>query len=113
MRLGQCKPGLEATKNPMLSDIAWAAGLYEGEGSCHYHPRGTAHIEIAQKGTEILHWMKELFGGRVTTLSSSASPNQIHRWVATGARARGFALTIYTWLSSRRRRQVEKMLEEG
>src|SRR5688572_2532607 len=32
--LGACKQRLEAEQTPTVCDMAWAAGIFEGEGTC-------------------------------------------------------------------------------
>ena len=92
----------QATESPSVVDLAWAAGIYEGEGSCHSDKR-TSTVAVAQKDTWLLFRLKAMFGGQISRHKGS----RVSYWTAHGARARGFLYTIYTWLSPRRRRQVE------
>ena len=46
------KPELDATKTPTLLDIAWAAGVYEGEGTVHQRRIASAQTEVVQKKTQ-------------------------------------------------------------
>lgn len=98
------KEDIAPTQSPTIRDIAWAAGIFEGEGSCRRdgpNGRGT-HAEVGQKDPELLHRLRALFGGNVW----SSSTKDYHVWHLGGARARAFLLTIYTELTQRRRRQV-------
>lgn len=83
-----------ATVHPSVLDIAWAAGIYEGEGSAGY-----SGISVSQSDRWILDRFKELFGGTVSYERSI----EMHFWRASGARARGFLMTIYGFLSPWRR----------
>lgn len=76
------------SRRPTLIDIAWIAGLYEGEGSAS---RGT--ITITQKEREILDRVQELVGGRVSgphyRVKPSGEPTYQHKWWATGREGGG------------------------
>jgi hypothetical protein len=100
------KPGLEAQAHPTIRDIAWAAGLYEGEGSCVAR---TCSASIAQKDRWVLERMKLLFGG---TIHEHRTPKyeSFFSWRVNGTRARGFVMTIYVLLSPRRQEQVRALL---
>ena len=106
--LGSMKPELNSTKNPTINDIYWAAGIYEGEGSCANTGR-SEFASVDQKDPYLLYIMRDFFGGRIYKY-----PNQIcHRWAIFGARARGFMQTIYILLSPRRQKQIRKVMKIG
>lgn len=103
--------------HPTMSDLAWAAGIYEGEGSVHgANVRHCITVTVAQKDPWLLHKLAALFGGRVFKCQPKSredgrfSCDYIHRWDLGGARARGFAYTIFSFLSPRRRQQICKAL---
>ena len=89
-----------------MSDIAWAAGIYEGEGYCKYGKR-TFSVIIGQKDDWLLKKLKRLFGG---SIYYNKSGKQIPRWAIHGARARGFIYTIFSYMSPRRRYQLREKL---
>jgi hypothetical protein len=94
-------------------EIAWAAGIYEGEGSCSSVNR-CLNIEVNQKDPWILYKLRDLFGGTVKQYNQHANAikpgNNSFKWYITGSLARGFAYTVFTYLSPRRRAQIrEKM----
>jgi hypothetical protein len=99
--LGYCKPGLEASEHPTVQDICWAAGIYEGEGSC-FSWEGSLHINISQKDKWLCKRLKILFGGSI------GKDHGLDKWHISGARARGFAMTIYKFLSPRRKEQIRR-----
>ena len=98
-----CDP---ASIAPTLTDLAWAAGIWEGEGNIS---RGSEcwrqRVCVVQKDTWILHKLKDLFGGSIYR-----SDQRCSAWYVSGPRARGFIYTIYSWLSPRRREQVRVAL---
>lgn len=109
---------LRALNRPSMLDIAWAAGIYEGEGYVNGPPRSryltTEVIQLVQKDRWILDKLAALFGGQVS-LRKYKKPEQVKYnvfvWILTGCRARGFLMTIFTFLSPRRRTQVRGVLE--
>ena len=92
-------------------DLAWASGIYEGEGSVggrHNGHRGV-RVSIAQKDRWILDKFVEIFGGAVYPHwreARSTAQENYWAWIAYGSVARGFLLSIFTWLSPRRRGQI-------
>jgi hypothetical protein len=90
-------------------DIAWAAGIYEGEGSCNKHD-GTQVVSVPQKDRWILDRLQAKFGGRIDW-KKPCGPigNGVFRWRLSGVRARGFLQTIFILLSPRRREQILKL----
>lgn len=99
--LGRTKAGLRATQAPTVCDIAWAAGIFEGEGTCD-----ARKASITQKETWLLYRLQALFGGTVSLNYS----NGCSRWVVTGSRARGFLMTVFLFLSPKRELQVLSFL---
>lgn len=94
----------KALKSPSLTDIAWAAGIFEGEGYAR-NDGGTAALTIVQKDDWLCPQLQALFGGSV---SARAHANE---WRVSGPRARGFLLTIFSFLSPRRRAQVRLAIQ--
>ena len=106
--VGRPRTTMVAIVSPTARDIAWAAGLYEGEGYCGFSNR-TMKLALSQKDPWILHRLRCLFGGSVW-VNPTEGTGRVSQWRIFGARAHGFALTIYSYLSPRRRIQVTRML---
>jgi hypothetical protein len=94
---------LEPTKIPTNIDIAWAAGIWEGEGSMAADSRTRATVVVTQKDPEILYRLRDWFGGTVHPKKTETC----HVWQACGDRGRYFIALIYPLLSTRRRVQVD------
>lgn len=100
------RPDLDATKVPTDIDIAWAAGIYEGEGHCRLcgkTKRGIA-ATVTQKDPELLYRLREWFGGRVAIQSPK---HQVHVWECNGDRCRTFLALIYGFMTARRKAQID------
>lgn len=109
----------KAIKSPTLLDIAWAAGFCEGEASFGFYgpkERGSERVSIAQVNKEPLQKMLDLFGGNISFSSRQKDRdlgiknNDIFQWYLNGARARGFMMTVYSFMSLKRRNQIKKAL---
>lgn len=92
-------------------ELAWAAGIYEGEGSCRPGLGGRAGIgaSVSQKDPWLPERPQQLFGGSIGVMWSELNGAKClsHVWHIHGARARGFLLTIYPLLSAWRQRQAQ------
>lgn len=100
------KSGLEPKGHPTLLDIAWAAGIYEGEGCCHNGYKNHYYgVSISQKDWWLLEKLQSLFGGSI----SLDKRNGAGHWRLSGPRGRGFAMTIYKWLSPIRKQQIQRL----
>ena len=91
-------------------DIAWAAGFLEGEGS--FTCRGkTVIVSASQVQQEPLLRLQRMFGGKLyhyTQANPKHSP--FTRWHLYHVRARGLMLTLYMFMSPKRRGQIDKAL---
>ncbi len=86
-----------------LTDIAWAAGIYEGEGHFTGH-----NVRVVQKDSWLVYELQKKFGGSVKQYTRSTDGKEYHYWSLNGQNARGFLLTIFTFLSPRRKAQILK-----
>jgi hypothetical protein len=106
------RPDLLPTRVPTAIDIAWAAGIYEGEGSCHLCGgnkktgkigRGL-EVGLPQKDPEFLYWLRAFFGG---SIGPNGKKGKCFRWHVCGDSARIFLSLIYKFLTARRKQQVD------
>lgn len=129
MKLPASKPGQNmsaprATESPTLKDVYWTAGFFDGEGSSAFAVdkrarvrRGHTLASISQKDPELLHQVQRLFGGSVgprkirSVIRGKCYRGTYYTWQISGPRARGFLMTIYSLLSTRRQGQVRKALQ--
>src|SRR5215469_13265102 len=88
-----------SSRNPCSIDIAYAAGLFDGEGSITIGRRKTKgarkptyFVEILMGNTSlsVLEWMKQKFGGRITHNGGNRhneNHRQAWRWMASTRQA--------------------------
>jgi hypothetical protein len=81
-------------------DIAWLAGIYEGEGSC-----ARSLITVTQKDRWLLYKLKGLFGGSINDPYGTKSAST---WIIYGKEAKRLAIKIYPMLSPRRQEQLKE-----
>lgn len=99
-----------ASISPSAAQIGWAAGIIEGEGSISAQ-QGYGSLRVTQKDPEILHTLQRLFGGTVGRYQFGGPLKRTYfTWTASGARARGVLMTVFTFLSGRRRLQARLAL---
>lgn len=105
-------------------EIYWAAGFYEGEGSCRYrraeaggrrHSAGV-EVKVMQCNMEPLERLVRVFGGRVKVdegFNKNKPPQRSDRyyWVASGNRALGILMTMYCLLSEKRKTQIRAVID--
>lgn len=97
---------LDATKMPTEIDIAWAAGIFEGEGHCRLcgNTNRGFMASVVQKDTELLYRLRDWFGGSV---NRQGRKNDIHVWDCCGDRGRLFIALIYKFMTARRKVQID------
>lgn len=91
-----------ASREALELDIAWAAGIFEGEGSTN-RTANSSVVRISQKSPWILSRIREMFGGHLGYYA-------IYAWQACGDNARRFLMAVMPYLSPRRRLQVDRAL---
>jgi hypothetical protein len=109
------------TEHPTTHDLAWFAGIFEGEGGickakqCHYGQG--IKLTVTQKDEWVTTRLRALFGGSLTVQnerinSMTGKPATFSRWVLSGQRAFILTQTVFHLMSPRRREQFEKAWAE-
>jgi hypothetical protein len=91
----------EPTKVPTAVDIAWSAGIFEGEGCPQSNGPGRINVRVTQKDPELLYRLRDWFGGSIVAQGSCKV------WLACGDRGRYFLALVYPFLTARRKAQVD------
>lgn len=107
------------TEQPTPLDLAWFAGLFEGEGGickakkCHYGQG--IKLTITQKDEWVIARLRALFGGSITgqrqrqmTHNGYEWMQSLAKWTLSGQRAFALTQTVFHLMSPRRREQFEK-----
>ena len=110
------KSARSATRSPKALDLAWAAGFLEGEGWFGRNTRyktGSETVSAPQKQREPLDRLMAIFGGTLRSGSTNKSyPENIYwNWRCHGVRARGVMMTMYQFMSPRRKEQIRTALK--
>ena len=96
-------------------DLAWAAGFIEGEGSFQYMRKHTIRVSACQVQKEPLTRLLTLFGGTLKLRPVPGGPSRPnwskqHVWVALGARAAGVMMTLFPFMSPKRKGQIQSAI---
>jgi len=93
-------------------EVAWLAGLYEGEGSCNITSGRAIRIEIAMTDEDIINRIHSLTGvGSVKTAPKrKANYKQVYRWSIGGIAAVNLLQQMMPWLGDRRRIHAENAI---
>ena len=118
-------PATECLKQVKVEDLAYIAGLFDGDGSVGLHrcgwykltgePKYTLRIRIANSDVRVLEWIRDTVGfGWVKEKKPSPKTHWTKRqyeYTVTGRKARRFAEMILPYLRIKRNK-VETLLDE-
>lgn len=105
-----------ATHHPTVTELAWAAGFLEGEGSfkgawtkgnqTRAGYRKTEGVEASQVQREPLERLQKFFGGSIGEYKHAAKvrckSSVFYKWHISGCRARGVMMTLFMFMSPAR-----------
>lgn len=92
---------------PSTVELAWAAGFLEGDGWFQPQPR----VGATQVEWDPIARLVSMFGGAVTHKKPrTATQNHYLEWSVYGARARGVMMTLYPFMSPKRKAQIRASL---
>ena len=97
-------------------DIAWMAGIIEGEGCIHYSSGSSPTISVVMSDKDVIDKVSFLFGIKTYGPFSQKREGKKYKpqWKAIvfGARAVGWMMTIYSLMGERRRAKIGEVLSE-
>src|SRR3990172_949159 len=111
---GEHKDTPKAGIHPKPTDIHWAAGFLEGEGSFRQFNKtgNSCGVEATNCDLQPLEKLQKMFGGRIGKKTMGPkNRQQPYAWRAFGVRARGIIMTLYPLLSNKRRVQCRAALK--
>jgi hypothetical protein len=114
VRKAEPLPGLGTTPSP--AEVAWAAGLFEGEGSTVFNRQrsgGKPYVQLTLSMTDldVLQRLNRLLGGRVNgPYQWGEKRKPIWRWQMTGqGEVDRVVCLLFPWLGARRQWQVRNV----
>lgn len=91
-----------------LADLHWTAGALDAKGSfATWNCRPI--VRMGHKKGDVLDRLKRLYGGALFYSSGGACGTYI--WCVVGSRAIALALTLFTLMSERRKREIASMVK--
>ncbi len=95
-------------------DLAWASGLFEGEGTFCFQSTGIGSaVAIQMTDQDVLEKMKNLFGGKITVAYEAKNNwKTCYRWtlgIKDGSEY--FVNSIYPYLMSRRQAKADEWIK--
>jgi hypothetical protein len=102
---------------PPRSELAWAAGLIEGDGSIVLAPEGP-RLQVRLTDQDVLEHLRNVLGGSVygpyrqkelRTVGWDYPRKQFWIWALTGPRVERACQLIEPWLGQRRRARLEQL----
>lgn len=95
-------------------DIAWAAGLFEGEGCVRIRPRGCGEMTLAMTDRDVVERFAEIVGaGKVKRNDGPARNGHQVQWrwnVSRFETVQAVVAMIWPWLGERRRAKALEVL---
>lgn len=94
------------------SQIAWLAGIYEGEGSCAITNGRAIRVEIVMTDQDVVDRIHTLTGlGSVHTVPQRTEKHkQAYRWSIGSVDAINFLQAIMPWLGDRREKRATEAI---
>jgi hypothetical protein len=96
--------------SPTLIDIAWLAGLIEGEGSFQWHSTPIITLQMTDK--DVLERVSLLCGYGITSYTPRGKSTYKQVWGLrmAGSRAVAWMMTLYQFMGVRRRAKIAELL---
>lgn len=105
-----------------MSEVAWAAGFFDGEGSLRVHNGGNSRrpflsISVSQVDRRPLDRFAAIVGGKVygpydRKAGNNANARPCYDLVANGKRAWPILCTLWTYLSDPKREQALRAIRD-
>ena len=100
----------EETRHKAL-DLAWLAGLFEGEGSVSINGKSLT-VRIKMTDEDVVMRAAAVMGAKIYSAPTPKKTARKPTWIAQakGSIAAGVIMTLYPWLGIRRREQARRAL---
>lgn len=94
-----------------IKDVAWLAGLLEGEGTFGYF-NGTPTIQIAMTDRDVIDRAAKTMGIKVRAPWTPKRGKTVYKCGACGVKAVSWMMTLYSLLGERRRNKVMPVIQK-
>jgi hypothetical protein len=95
-------------------DLAWIAGLFEGEGCVQLQTNKSVHLTVSMADPDVVARLASYWGTRVHEVNKRTSDKPHYktqfRTYVTGRKAIGWALTLYPLLGLRRKLRIQEVI---
>lgn len=111
MAIQEYTPPVETERQALrIRDIAWFAGLTEGEASFQWH--STPIIDIQMTDHDVIERVSHLVEYGITTYKPRGKETYKQVWGVrmAGARAAGWMMTLYSFMGERRQAKIRELL---
>lgn len=95
-------------------EIAWLAGLLEGEGSFGYY-KGSPTVQIQSTDVDVVERVTEMMGGKPYLPWKPKGKEHyklVYKCSVHGAKAIGWMMTLFLFLGERRQAKIAEVIEE-
>lgn len=103
---------MDSSKSRSLTDIAWLAGICEGEASFLWNCSPAISLQMSDK--DVVERVARLIGGKVRgpyQPKGKATYRQTWVCVISGSNAAAWMMTLYSFMGERRRAKIEEVLQ--
>lgn len=100
------------------NDIAYAAGLIDGEGSillvkAHSSENRTPHVTMGSTTIELVEWMRDIFGGKIVNkVSRNPKHKDAYEWKVSYRKALDFLRLVLPYLKEPEKKRKAILLLE-
>jgi hypothetical protein len=105
---------LEADPRDLAAEAAWAAGLFEGEGSFGLRRNGTVLLQLASTDKDVIERFRVVIGtGRTGSQAPGRNGRRKRLWrveVSQVAEVLRIVELLYSWLGARRRARADEVV---
>lgn len=96
----------------MIQELAFVAGVLEGEGSFLSTPDGRPRVSMRMTDVDVVRRVAAVIGGRVTGPYDYGNKPLWQTGVQDSARAAGVMMTLWPFMGERRQEQIAGALKK-
>lgn len=101
---------LPISKNRSTVELAWLAGLLEGEGWFGLARKRCPTISVQMTDKDVVEKAARVMNGKLYRPYEKGTHRPVYRVQVAGASAIGWMLTLFTFLGERRRQRIKDVV---